>query len=380
MVVRESSRALVAPTFRSGPIDVRAFVSNVRGEMRRQPVLLGDEPTENRRSPDDLTVVVVNWGTPDLTIRCVTALQEDGVPAHRIVVVDNGSSDDSVARFEEQLGDCVLHRIASNVGYARAANAGARRCPGRDYLFVNNDAFVHRRGSVAALLRCLADDTIGIVTARTLNEDLTLQVSVYPIQTPAVALVLASGLSRLLPNRWQPAWGWAWDHGESREIAGTSGVAMLVRGTLWEDLHGFVESVPLYSEDMDICWRARESGWKVWFTIDSEFVHLGRATTNNQFDSVRRAELIANADAGMTRRNLPAFSASLTLAIKSAGLRGRWAYHTVTRNRDAAELAGAELRGTRQRDGRSQEPNDAVASGLDLDSVPHTDVTGRRSS
>src|ERR1051326_2319317 len=82
---------------------------------------------------DDLTVVVVNWGTPDLTIRAVRALLEDGVPPHRVVVVDNGSDDDSYARFQRELEHCPALRIEHNIGYARAANAGARMLPGSAY-------------------------------------------------------------------------------------------------------------------------------------------------------------------------------------------------------------------------------------------------------
>src|SRR5437763_639480 len=84
---------------------------------------------------DDLTAVVVNWGTADLTIRCVRALMEDGVPARRIVVVDNGSEDNSYSRLQLAFPECPTLRIEKNVGYARAANAGARLLAGNSYLF-----------------------------------------------------------------------------------------------------------------------------------------------------------------------------------------------------------------------------------------------------
>src|SRR5581483_11629870 len=135
---------------------------------------------------DELAAVVVNWGTAELTIRCVRALVADGVPPGRVVVVDNGSEDDSHARLRRELPECPHLRIEKNVGYARAANAGARLLPGASaYLFVNNDAFVHRPGSVPALVASLGDASVGIVVARILNEDLTLQRQTVPIRTPA---------------------------------------------------------------------------------------------------------------------------------------------------------------------------------------------------
>jgi N-acetylglucosaminyl-diphospho-decaprenol L-rhamnosyltransferase len=299
----------------------------------------------HRISLDDLTAIVVNWGTPDLTIRSVRALVGDGLPAGRVVVVDNGSDDDSFERFQHELSDSVNLRIEQNAGYARAAKAGAGALPGAAYLFVNNDAFVHRAGSVEALLRCLDDASIGIVVSRVLNEDLTLQPSVHPIQTPAVALVLATGLNRLLPNRWQPAWGRHWDHSESREIRAAAGPAMLVRGEVWDALGGYAVGDVLYAEDIDICWRAIDRGWRVWYTNDAEFVHQGGRSTGRQRGDVRRAELIARAEAAMTRRNLRRLPSLLALAFVGSGLALRWLFCGVMRQREASALAHAALRG-----------------------------------
>jgi N-acetylglucosaminyl-diphospho-decaprenol L-rhamnosyltransferase len=149
---------------------------------------------------DSLTAVVSNWETTDYTTRCVDALVGDGVPARRIVIVDNGSRDDSFDRLSERFTDALVLRLEENVGYARAMNHGARALPGSAYLLLNSDAFLHRRESVAAMLAALADETVGIVVPRLLNEDLTLQPTVMPTNSPAVALARASGLRRLIPN------------------------------------------------------------------------------------------------------------------------------------------------------------------------------------
>src|SRR5207244_10918380 len=74
-----------------------------------------------------LTAVVLNWDEPELTTRCVEALVGDGVPPGRIVVVDNGSQGDSFEQFERKLSECVLVRLPTNAGIARAAKIGAAR-------------------------------------------------------------------------------------------------------------------------------------------------------------------------------------------------------------------------------------------------------------
>jgi N-acetylglucosaminyl-diphospho-decaprenol L-rhamnosyltransferase len=291
-----------------------------------------------------LTVVITNWDTPDLTIRAAKAVIEDGVPPQRVVVVDNGSKDDSLARFRRELSDCVLIGISENIGFGRATNLGASKLEGEHYLFVNNDAFVHERGSIARLRDCLRGD-VGLVVPRLRNPDLTLQPNVVPSHRPGAELVRASGLSRFLPNRWQPSWSTHWDHGSSREIDAAIGPVILVRGEAWRPLGGFDERIYMYAEDLDLCWRTRKLGWKVWFCAEAEFVHIGNAAASRAWTSPGRAELVARSEAEMIRRHHRAATAWLTIGLICAGLAGRLVVHTALRNREAAATHRASLRG-----------------------------------
>jgi GT2 family glycosyltransferase len=294
---------------------------------------------------DDVTVVIANYETTDYTIRSVQSLVADGVPEQRIVVVDNGSADDGYSRFQREIPRCVLIRLEQNIGFARASNVGARALPGAAYLFVNSDAFLHRGGSMDRLVQALTDRTVGVVVPRLLNEDLTLQPKVAPLNSPATALVRASGLSRFIPNRWQPYWSMHWDHSESREIQASSGVVLLVRGEVWHQLGGFDESSLMYAEDLDLCWRARKRGWKVWFVHDAEFVHLGRGATSKTWGDPQRAELVGRAEAAMIHRHLGRVRGGLTLGFITAGLGARVAFYSARRDREAAAALRGSLRG-----------------------------------
>jgi N-acetylglucosaminyl-diphospho-decaprenol L-rhamnosyltransferase len=298
---------------------------------------------------DSLTAVIANWETTDYTLRCVEALVADGVPAARVVVVDNGSRDGSFERLRAALKESLVLRLEENVGYARAMNHGARALHGVSYLLLNSDAFLHRPGSIATMLAALADETVGIVVPRLLNEDFTLQPSVMPTNSPAVALVRASGLSRLIPNRWQPRWSTHWDHSSSREIQGADGAVVLVRGDAWHELGGFDERMRMYAEDLDLCWRARKRGWRIWFVREAEFVHLGAGATRNYWGSPRRAELIGESESRMIARNLPELSAKLTIAFIRAGLALRVLLFGLLGRREAAASLRGALRGYRLR-------------------------------
>lgn len=294
----------------------------------------------------ELTAVIVNYGTPDFTLRAVSALVADGLSPERIVVVENGSADDSLERLGQGVAaGVILVPLEKNVGYARAANIGARRLPGDSYLFVNNDAFLYQPGSVGAMERALDDPRLGVAVARVLNEDLTLQPKVVPLSSPSVAFVRASGLSRFIPNRWQPAWSTHWDHAHSREIQAASGVAFLVRGELWHALGGFEEGHLMYADDLDLCWRARRLGWKVWFVADAEFVHIGRGSTTKDWGDRERAERVGRAEAAMIRRHLGRVRGGLTLVFIRAGIVARLAYYRARRDGEATAALRGSLRG-----------------------------------
>lgn len=309
------------------------------------------------RAPGGLgavTAVVLNWNQAELTIRSVEGLVADGVPASRIVVVDNASDDGSPDRLASALGACRLLRLSENVGFARGNNAGAREMPADAYLFVNSDAFVHRRGSVAALVGALDRPDVGVVVPRLLNEDLTLQPSVLPSRRPSVALLRASGLSRLVPNRFQPHCGTHWDHRSSREIECAIGPVMLVRGSLWDELGGFSETAFMYAEDLDLCMSATEHGYAVWFCAEAEFKHVGGGSTRTRWDDEARAERVGSANAALIRQHLSPLDARLTIAFTRAGLAARLGYWTLTRDRAAAAGQRGLLRGYGARPSRDE--------------------------
>lgn len=299
---------------------------------------------------DSLTAVVPNFETPDETSRCVRALEGEGVPAERIVVVDDCSRDESLERLRAALDGPTLLRLDENRGYAAACNAGARALPGGTYAFVNSDAFVHRPGSMAALVKTLARPRVGIAVPRLLNPDLSVQGSVAPLHSPLVALVQATGLSRFVPNRRQPDWSTHWDHGAEREIQAAAGPVLLVRGETWDELGGFDDGSFMYAEDRDLCWRARRAGWKVWFTPAAEFVHVGSASAGSRWSRPERAERVGRAESALLRRQLRRPAAAAALAAIRSGLLARWLVASLLGRREAAAAFRASLRGFSARD------------------------------
>jgi GT2 family glycosyltransferase len=304
-----------------------------------------------------VSVIVLNWRTPEYTIRAVQALVADGVPPDRVLVVDNASGDNSVEQIRSAVPGIELLATEANLGFARANNLAARALPAdRAYLFVNSDAFVHRPGSVDRLVQALEQPGVGLAVPRLLNADLTLQPTVAPFSTPLPELVRASGLSRFVPNPLQPRLATHWDHGRSRAIQAAIGPVLMVSAELWRAVGGFTERHFMYAEDLDLFWQAAQRGWGARFEADSEFVHLGGASVLKRWGNAQRAERVARAEVEMLREHLGPGRSLLTILIMAAGVGGRALYHRRRGDPAAAETQLAWMRGYLTRPERTEAP------------------------
>ncbi|WP_281426180.1 glycosyltransferase [Miltoncostaea oceani] len=294
----------------------------------------------------DPTVVVLNWRTTPMTVRSVRALGDAGIGPDRVVVVDNGSGTGAEQELREALPGCRILALPENLGYARASNLGAALDPGAPaYLFVNSDAFARGRRSITALTEALSRPGTGVAVPRLLDEGLTLQPSVRPFPGPTVALLRATGLERLVPDRRRPGLGSRWTHDRSRTVDFATGAVMMVRGDVWRLLGGFSETGFFYGEDMDLCWRARQRGWDTWFAHDSEWIHLGEGSSRHAWDDAARWERIGRAEARVIRAHRSPASAELTLALLRAGLSMRARVWRIARQQARAAAWTAQARG-----------------------------------
>src|SRR6185436_1733279 len=179
--------------------------------------------------------------------------------------------------------------LPENLGFAVANNRAAAALPGRTYLFVNSDAFVHEQHSVERLVRALDRPGVAIAVPRLLNPDLSLQPSVSPLRSPGVAIVQATGMSRLIPDRLQPSWSTHWSHDVSRRVQYAVGAVLAVDADAWNRLGGFDERRLMYGEDLDLSWRAQKLGIGLWFVSDAVFIHLGNASAGIRWTLPERA-------------------------------------------------------------------------------------------
>lgn len=220
-----------------------------------------------------VVAVVVNYNAASHLPACLSSLRAAGVGD--VVVVDNGSVDDSREVVATARPGVTWLPLGANLGYGAAANRAARIMPGRDLLVCNPDVEVGA-GAVAALTASLrADPGLGVVGPCLLNAD----GSVYPSARTFPDLLDAFGhglLGLVIPNnpftrRYRML---DRDYDAPADVDWVSGAFVLIRRRTWEEIGGFDPHYFMYLEDVDLCWRAGRAGWRVGYVPGARVTHI----------------------------------------------------------------------------------------------------------
>ncbi len=221
------------------------------------------------------SIVIVTYNSAAHIHACLQSVRPSG---WELVVVDNGSTDDTVARAGSVAGVVMLANSA-NRGFAAAANQGAMAAHGEWILLLNPDATAEP-GAVEALTAASREGKAEAAGGRLLNPDGTTQVGFTARRLPSVATLLAEVLllNRLFPgNPWNRRYRCLeMDYDRPAEIEQPPGACLLLQRSVWEELGGMDESFfPLWFEDVDFCRRLRDRGGRILYVPAARFRHQG---------------------------------------------------------------------------------------------------------
>ncbi len=226
----------------------------------------------------DLSVIIVSWNTCQVLRECLESVQRQRSSASIDVwVVDNASKDGSAEMVRETFPAVHLIENSENVGFARANNAAVAASSGRYVLLLNSDTVV-LPGAFDALIDFLdAHPEAGAAGAHTLNPDGSLQVSTYPSPTLARELWFLLHLDRLRPYGAYDMAQWSSD--QPRPVDAVLGACLIVRRATLDQVGALDPAYFMYSEEIDLCYRIRRAGWRIYWVPQAKIVHYGGQST-----------------------------------------------------------------------------------------------------
>lgn len=287
-----------------------------RAEMTPQT---RSESSQNSRLPK-VSIIVLNWNSYDVTRDCLLSLRKLDYPNREIVVVDNGSIDSSGERLAQEFPEVRFIRNQQNLGFTGGNNVAIRDVLTRepDYLLLLNNDTVVAANFLSELIQVAEKaPEIGLLNPKILYFE------------PADRIWYAGGEYRL---------GWSFakhlgsrqrengKYGTVREVSFTTGCALLVRAEAFVKIGLLDESFFFGFEDLDLCVRARNAGYKAFYVPSALVWHRdGYVTKKNlgkpskDFYHFRNSVLLARKH--LRPWHWPVFAISMTrqLAYRTAG-------------------------------------------------------------
>jgi GT2 family glycosyltransferase len=229
-----------------------------------------------------VSALVVSDNSKDLLLQCLKAFYANADVPVEAVVVDNDSSDGSAAAVTDEFPQATVLVQPKNLGYGRAANLGLERCQGRFVLLLNSDVTMDAQsiGRMADFLLTRPD--AGAVGPRLVQPDGRLDPDArraFPL--PSTLFYRTVGLSKLFPR--SPRFG---RHNmghvpdsDVHEMDAGSGACLMLRMAALDRVGFFDPRYFMSGEDVDLCYRLKLGGWKVFYLPAAGATHHVRPAT-----------------------------------------------------------------------------------------------------
>jgi len=202
---------------------------------------------------------------------CIQSILEKTITgSYEIIIVDNNSSDESTLNYycalRSENGNTRIIELGEKFNFSNACNAGARVASGDILLLLNNDTEVISENWLENLKTFIKIKGVGVVGANLLYPDGKIQHAgiVIGLEGHASHILLGSPGGRITPyglDSWY------------RNVSAVTAACMMIRKSVYDELHGFDEGFQLIFSDVDFCLRAINKGYRVVYNPDVQLIH-----------------------------------------------------------------------------------------------------------
>lgn len=234
----------------------------------------------------ELSIIILNYNTKDLTIECINSLvgqykQEFEKEQFEIILVDNASTDDSIraiSNFKFEISNKNSLKIIEskeNLGFSKGCNLGAKNALGEYLLFLNSDTEIKDQGFLKMLDYIKKNENVGILGGALKNENGTTQSSAGKFYNLFNLFLMLIGFERLGFLRESPK--------IIKQVDWVSGACLMISRKIFEKIGGFEKELFMYGEDMELCFRANKKGFLTYFYPEITLFHKERGSSNRTF-------------------------------------------------------------------------------------------------
>ena len=225
-----------------------------------------------------LSVIIVSVNVRAWLERCLRSLEKQDVfDDVEVVVVDNGSSDGSGEMVKWTFPYCKLIHLDDTVGFGLANNIGARHCTAPILLFLNPDTIVCTGSLNVMLLRLEEHPLCGVAGGKIFDGEGKLERSVGSFPS-FFSMALGRVLTYVAPAR--TIFGrfshqhWV-GYDKPHSVDWVTGAYLWIRREIFEQVGGFDKRIFLYCEDVDLCYRVQQLGFRCQYIPEAPIIHYG---------------------------------------------------------------------------------------------------------
>jgi len=227
-----------------------------------------------------LSIIILSHNTEKLLEQCLESLPKRD--DYQVIVIDNASTDGSVAMVEEKFPWAKLVKNTTNLGYTKGNNGAQKLAFGEYVLFLNSDTKVYKNTLETMVAFMDSHPDTGVSTCLTELPDGTLYYACHRgFPTPWNSLAYFSGLAKVFP-RWKIFAGYTATYlpiDKIHEIDACSGTFLFIRKKILDQIGWFDEDYFAYGEDIEMCFRVKELGYKIMFVPNAKIMHYWGASS-----------------------------------------------------------------------------------------------------
>lgn len=216
---------------------------------------------------------MLNYKTPKNTVACVHALEKQTIASKiEILVIDNHSDDDSIGIIRNRLSDLPHVRILetpANIGYGNGNAVAMKQVTTPYVLIINPDNELQQDALEKMYTLMEKDPTIGIAAPKLIHEDGSVRDSARSFPRLSDTIIKRTFLSTIFSDRMDYYLQRRFDTNTARDVDWVVGACMLIRNDLLQTIGGFDPRFFLFFEDMDLCRRCWNAGFRVRYVPEA---------------------------------------------------------------------------------------------------------------